>query len=153
MNIHISEGSHYTLKHWCQEGREGEAGWLAGHAECRWKSRKVVPDRTRFKSTSIATLGLSASFKSRSNMLTILQMQRNQYCEVSGQITEIQTCAHQMLTRGVLENRVNCHCQLIVSVSHCVIPSTFPRIKNQEFFHGEVILKIIDLSQLVLWEF
>lgn len=52
-------------------------------------------------------------------------MQIKQYFGVNGQVTETEICAHQMLTGGVLESGVN-H-QLGVSVSHRVIPATFPR--------------------------
>lgn len=56
----------------------------------------------------------------------------------NGYITEIETCTHQMLAGGMLEN---CHCCLIVSVFHCVIPSTHPWIKTKNFFMGKLYFK------------
>lgn len=144
MKSQLSEGSHCILKHWCQRGREGKANWLAGQIGGRWKSRKVVPSSSRFRSTSAVTElhpRLHYFLQKQIKHVRNLQMQRNQYFGVNGQITEIDICVHEMLTGGVLENRVNHLCQLIVSVSHCVIPSTLPRIKTKNFFIGKLFLK------------
>lgn len=130
-----------SLKPWGWQGREGKASWLPAHTGGGWKSTKVEPGRSRFRPTSITTEQhprLHRFLQKQTKHPTILQMQRNQYFWANGHITEIEICTHQMLAGSMLEN---CHCCLIVSGFHCVIPSTHPWIKTKNFLTGKLFLK------------